>query len=145
MKKIVAYQNNNVDLFGNKGQFCNVCKKLDFLPFECNYCNNWFCKECFNEHKVSKCFNSNNTDKKIPQCPICNEFILLENGKSLDYCVDLHIRSGCKKGILKHNKKINKCSYKKCKEEIEIFSYECKYCFKKYCLKHRFHNCKNEN
>ena len=144
MVKIVEYQDDEVDLMGNKGKLCSKCKSIDFLPFKCNNCNNWFCESCFNEHKGTQCYKSTEpVVNELPQCPICNQYIKLDKSRSPDDCVDRHISSNCKVGIAIKKIKKNKCSHKKCNNIVDVFSYKCNNCFKKFCIEHRFHDCKS--
>ena len=44
--------------FSDLGKHCKLCKQQDFLPFMCDHCNEWFCKD----HRTE-------TDH---QCPVMN-------------------------------------------------------------------------
>ena len=45
--------------FSNLGKHCNFCKQLDFLPFFCNNCSKYFCKD----HRTEKNHNCKNVKK----------------------------------------------------------------------------------
>ena len=36
--------------FSDLGKHCRFCNRQDFLPFKCNDCHNYFCKEHWKDH-----------------------------------------------------------------------------------------------
>lgn len=114
--------------FSDLGKRCHYCNRQDYLPFQCDSCNNYFCKEHW------KCHNCNQKKKEYKniKCPLCfKKFILEENEDENNY-ISKHFDNSC--SYFKE-----KCSFKKCKECNYLT--ECKKCKKKYCISHRHHEC----
>ena len=53
--------------FSNLGKHCFFCKQLDFLPFECDLCKNFFCKlhRTENKHECIKIKKDKDNNVKI--------------------------------------------------------------------------------
>ena len=114
--------------FSDLGKSCHYCNRQDYLPFQCDSCNNYFCKEHW------KCHNCNQKKKEYKniKCPLCfKKFILEENEDENNY-ISKHFDNSC--SYFKE-----KCSFKECKECNYLT--ECKKCKKKYCISHRHHEC----
>ncbi|KAI9292625.1 hypothetical protein K502DRAFT_70894 [Neoconidiobolus thromboides FSU 785] len=124
------------------GKHCSLttCKKLDYLPTNCTYCQKDYCEDHSNPEKHNCESNHIIKDVKVPVCPICNQPIPVKKGEIPDTKVNEHINSGCK---IKE-KKIEICNAKSCKTKITQVFHQCKSCQRKYCLNHRLpeeHEC----
>ena len=114
--------------FDYVGKRCYKCNFQDFLPFKCNSCSNYFCKNHKNDHEcieIKKKFKSVN-------CPMCfKKFIIEENEEENNYILK-HFEENC--SAFKE-----KCSFKNCNNHQYLI--KCSKCNKKYCISHRHHNC----
>jgi predicted nucleic acid binding AN1-type Zn finger protein len=135
----------------DRGKHCEeeFCHQLDYLPMKCKACAKLFCNYHvkYDDHNCKEAYKFN---YKIPTCPTCNQTVEFQRGKDLDICLAEHMQNCNDEKIL--NKKFsnislkqqkNKCSVLKCKTK-DIIQFECKNCFKNYCVKHRIqedHDC----
>jgi len=72
----------------------------------------------------------------LPICPICQKYVLIKSGESVDRKVSQHIESGCKQYVVDPKKeKIKACSFAKCKSLTAPC--ECNLCHKFFCAQHR--------
>lgn len=141
------------------GEHCSYpsCKRLDFLPLYCDHCRLIFCKEHAYPSELHQC-KIGRLDSKVPICPICSNYIIEEgpirngpqNVHHLDFIMNEHIDSQCRKHVLLHNEskknnspRVHHCSLKTCKSSSFI-NIECPKCGKHHCPKHRWsadHHC----
>ena len=101
--------------FSDLGKHCRVCNTKDFLPFKCDFCNYFFCKEHRTEHTCTSAnpLSQSNTNPTHP--------------------------------IPKKRKRLPrfKCDHENCRAK-EKFAIKCFKCGLNFCLKHRYqdaHNC----
>ena len=114
--------------FTDLGKHCSLCNRQDYLPFNCEKCKKYFCKEHWDLHDCDK----KTIKYKNIKCPLCyKKFILGENEDENIY-ISKHFDSSC--SYFKE-----KCNFNKCKEYNYLI--ECNICKKKYCIKHRHHKC----
>ncbi|XP_045479952.1 AN1-type zinc finger protein 2A [Harmonia axyridis] len=116
------------------------CKRLDFLPFECDACNEIFCGNHY-QFKNHNCKNFHTKDNQVPVCPLCNKPIPLKYGEKPDLIVGSHIDNDCLSDPARSRRKVfsNRCSLKGCKAK-EMVPIICGDCKQNYCLKHRLQN-----
>jgi len=126
------------------GKHCaeRTCRKLDFLPFPCEYCKEVFC----GDHRVPKqhrCAEVIDKDSRLPQCPLCEKFIVKSEDDNSQ--VEQHIRSGCKDLVVTKRTK-HRCSTSGCKQTI-LIPFQCDNCLSSFCVRHRHpsdHKCHRE-
>ncbi|XP_046853168.1 AN1-type zinc finger protein 2A-like [Xenia sp. Carnegie-2017] len=132
--------------FPGLGKHCSLasCKRLDFLPMNCDACNKTFCSEhiSYNTHNCQSAYKK---DVQVPVCPLCNKPIPVKRGEPPDIKVGEHIDRDCLSDPAKENRKLNanRCSAKGCKKR-ELVPITCPSCRRNYCLRHRHpqdHNC----
>lgn len=111
-----------------------TCRKLDFLPFRCDGCDDFFCSEHFS-YKQHGC-SSGRRDYQVPICPMCSQPIPNPPNASPDETVSRHIDQFCPS----ERRRIftNRCSHGNCKQR-ELVPIKCHDCNLNFCLKHR-HN-----
>ncbi|GCC35085.1 AN1-type zinc finger protein 2A isoform X2 [Chiloscyllium punctatum] len=133
--------------FPELGQHCseNSCKRLDFLPMQCDACSQIFCKDHIN-YEQHKCASSYKKDIQVPMCPLCNTPVPVKRGEMPDIRVGEHIDRECKSDPAQKKRKIftNRCSKTGCKQK-EMIKVTCDQCHLNFCLKHRHpldHECK---
>ena len=114
--------------FADLGKHCHYCNFQDYLPFHCDKCKNYYCKEHWKSHN---CQTPKQEFKSI-KCPLCNKKFLLEEKEDENNYIENHFTKDC--SYFKE-----KCSYHKCKEYKYLNS--CSKCNKKYCISHRHHGC----
>ena len=114
--------------FSDLGKHCKFCNRQDFLPFRCNECQNYFCKDHWKDHN---CCVKKTIYKNI-KCPLCFKKFIIEDNQNEDEYISKHMDNTC--SYFKE-----KCCFKKCKE----YNYlnECSKCNKKFCIIHRHHGC----
>ena len=114
--------------FSDLGKHCYYCNRQDYLPFQCDCCNKYFCKEHWKEHNCKK----KEIKYKDIKCPLCFKKFILEESEDENNYISKHFDVSC--SYFKE-----KCCFKKCKE----YNYlnECIKCKKKYCISHRHHEC----
>ena len=124
-----------------KGKHCQVCKQLDYLPFQCNDCKMYYCSEHIRTH--NNCISNKDTIKNYIVCPLnkCKIHIDINNANDSVYInnkMDQHIV-----GNECHTKKstLYKCKFCKVVSNVNI---KCNQCGKQCCMKHRYpdtHKC----
>lgn len=131
--------------FSDLGKHCDesICKQLDFLPFTCEHCKGTFCKD-HREVKNHSCNFDITQVGKMPQCPICKEYlkVSMEKGNA-DAIVNEHILQKCKTHLLlkrtiseeERVKQRRKCNV--CKNLKNFDNVRCVKCQKLHCLEHR--------
>ncbi|CAH2307287.1 AN1-type zinc finger 2B [Pelobates cultripes] len=129
------------------GKHCSesTCKRLDFLPLECDACGDVFCKDhlTYDQHKCSSAYKKN---VQVPVCPLCSAPVPIKRGEMPDVAVGRHIDRNCNFDSSNRKKKIftNKCLKPGCKKK-ELMKIECDLCHNNFCLSHRHpldHDCK---
>ncbi|CAK9291486.1 unnamed protein product [Gordionus sp. m RMFG-2023] len=100
--------------FPEIGENCTFssCNRLDFLPFKCDACEEYFCISHY-KYENHKCINVHKKDNYIPICPICNEIIYVPKVHPIDMIVNRHIESTCKSDLypMKMSNPENICSF----------------------------------
>lgn len=131
------------------GKHCpeETCKKLDFLPMNCDACNQSFCFEHFN-YANHNCQSAYKKNIQVPVCPLCNAPVPGIRGQSPDITVGAHIDNDCQADPAKSRRKVftNRCSMKGCRIK-EVVPVLCSECSLNYCLKHRHptdHRCERK-
>ncbi|CAG8592607.1 2155_t:CDS:2 [Diversispora eburnea] len=69
----------------NIGRHCSNtdCNQLDYLPFKCQHCRNYYCGE-HSKPKQHSCINLPPTDdgERVPICPICDIPVPISRGEN---------------------------------------------------------------
>ncbi|XP_068940943.1 AN1-type zinc finger protein 2A isoform X1 [Petaurus breviceps papuanus] len=133
--------------FPDLGVHCSekTCKQLDFLPLNCDACDQVFCKDHV-QYERHKCAAAYKKDVRVPVCPLCHVPVPVGRGEIADVVVGQHMDKDCKYNPT-HEKKIfiHRCSKEGCKKK-EMFQLLCEQCNDNFCIKHRHpldHNCKH--
>ncbi|KAJ2700171.1 hypothetical protein H4R19_005490 [Coemansia spiralis] len=115
------------------------CNELDFLPFRCDYCTHKFCEahwkvdghQCPRRDRV--------VDRRVPNCPICQQIVSLGPNEDPDTAVDRHIRTSCGRRRQDAQKPAAKrptgCVFRKCAEKPLVID-TCPQCAQRFCIKH---------
>lgn len=146
---VIACQRDEQDLQGHTGRHCQHpgCARFDLLPYHCEQCSKYYCSE----HSTFESHGCERVDKRLPQCPLCNQAILVRSneGETADRAVDAHIMSGCQSHladkIRRQREVTNRCMHgkgKKACKDTSLLKYHCKDCGKTFCMAHRHHKCK---
>lgn len=117
--------------FSDLGKHCRVCNTKDFLPFKCDFCNYFFCKEHRTEHA---CTSANPLSQSNTQTQTQTHIPAPDR-----------TRSNPTHPIPKKRKRLPrfKCDHENCRAK-EKFAIKCFKCGLNFCLKHRYqdaHNC----
>lgn len=115
--------------FDHVGKRCCECNFQDFLPFYCNMCNKYYCKEHRKDHI---CIKKNSQKYKTINCPMCFKDFILEEDEDENNYILKHFENNC--SAFKE-----KCSFTNCNNHQYLL--KCSKCNKKYCIKHRHHSC----
>ncbi|KAJ2782663.1 hypothetical protein H4R18_002141 [Coemansia javaensis] len=124
------------------------CGELDFLPFRCGYCEQKFCEAHWkvDAHQCPR--RDRVVDRRVPNCPICQEIVSLGANEDPDTAVDRHIRLGCRRGAAKDQrkpaKKPNGCTFRRCAQKPLVIDV-CSGCTQRFCIRHLHadvHDCK---
>ena len=91
--------------FSDLGKHCYYCNRQDYLPFQCDCCNKYFCKEHWKEHNCKKKV----IKYKNIKCPLCFKKFILEESEDENNYISKHFDVSC--SYFKE-----KCCFKKCKE-----------------------------
>lgn len=125
--------------FPGLGEHCSLpsCKRLDFLPMNCDACEKTFCNDHV-AYESHRCQSAYKKDVQVPVCPLCNKPIPVKRGEPPDIKVGQHIDQDCESDPAKQKRKLNsnRCSVKGCKKR-ELVPVVCDSCRKNYCLRHR--------
>ena len=106
--------------FDHIGKRCSICKKQDYLPFDCHCCDKIYCKEHYKEHRKTITFTKKiTTSKKNKQIVYCQKcFNRIELGffyscsKCKKFmCIKCRLPEDHDCECLKKNKKKQKCSF----------------------------------
>jgi AN1-type zinc finger protein 1 len=98
----------------NIGKHCKICKRKDYLPFECEHCNEWHCSE----HRSYLHHECSNAPHQKPTKPTIPDKIKITKTKKSKKCI-------------------------KCKEP-QIVPNKCTICNHTVCMMHRYrdqHRC----
>mmetsp|Transcript_25932 Transcript_25932/g.42570 ORF Transcript_25932/g.42570 Transcript_25932/m.42570 type:complete len:158 (-) Transcript_25932:149-622(-) len=123
------------------GKHCELCRQLDFLPFECEGCSKLYCVE-HRTRDAHKC-TAPKVDSVVPTCPLCNQIFAISKSEDPNIIISKHIDAGCQSKPTETRTKSNKCSHKGC-HSVELIPIRCKHCSKVYCVRHRYadvHDC----
>ncbi|KAJ2801379.1 hypothetical protein H4R21_002810 [Coemansia helicoidea] len=122
------------------------CNALDFLPFRCDYCTNKFCEAHWkvDGHQCPR--RDRIVDRRVPNCPVCQQIVSLGPHDDPDTAVDRHIRTGCgrRQGAQKPAKRPGGCVFRRCAEKPLVID-TCPRCTQRFCIKHLHadvHDCK---
>nr|SVE80290.1 EOG090X0APF [Daphnia magna] len=136
--------------FPHLGKHCSekTCNQLDFLPMQCDACEQTFCKDHI-RYELHKCQSSYKKDIQVPVCPLCSKPVPWKRGEAPDIAVGDHIDRDCQSDPAKQKRKVfgNHCTLKGCKKK-EVIPVVCDQCKMNFCLRHRHaidHNCKGNN
>lgn len=131
--------------FQNLGERCTVpfCKQQDYLPFRCKFCDKVHCKTHAGDHN---CSNSDQGDRKVILCPICESPLYYTAEQNPNELCDDHLQKHCdQKTKRKKSPNLIRCDYWSCATKLNnINKYNCKNCKKEYCGIHRMgwdHDC----
>ncbi len=155
--------------FPDLGKHCSLesCKRLDFLPFECNACNKHYCLKhrSYEGHSCpEKRKQQLQQQPRVAACPDCSKTISVGPASelTLDEALAAHmVSSDCKVESAHGQKsggadesssstksKRNRCSLKNCggkgRREPLLVPFKCSWCMQDYCVRHRLpegHNC----
>ncbi|KAI0504827.1 hypothetical protein KFK09_015780 [Dendrobium nobile] len=132
--------------FAVLSKHCGVeeCELIDFMPFNCDRCDQVFCLHHRNstEHL---CPVANQIDMTLLICPLCAQGVRLLPNEDPDITWDIHVNCECDPSTYQKDSKKKCCPAAGCKE-ILFFSntIRCKDCNQEHCLRHKFapdHNC----
>lgn len=124
------------------GRHCAVahCGQVDFLPFQCDCCQQTFCLE-HRTYSAHSCSKAGNKETQIIVCPLCASGIRLKPGEDPDAAFASHQRTGCDTRNYARVHKKRGCPVEGCKEKLTtINTLNCKQCGLDVCLKHRLPN-----
>nr|CAG4644179.1 EOG090X0APF [Lepidurus arcticus] len=121
------------------GKHCSEksCNQLDFLPVQCDACNEVFCKDHTN-YESHNCTSVYKKNVQVPVCPLCSQPVPGRRGEAPDLAVGDHIDRDCQSDPAKAKRKVfaNRCSLKGCKIK-EVVPVICNDCKSNFCLRHR--------
>ena len=139
--------------FPELGKHCQYpnCHTLDFLPFTCASCEQYYCKkhrttsdhECKQQTERHSTPSSKNIISKQVKCPLCRTMLSLETNQDPNHIVNAHISRGCRKEASKSCAVVPAGRCAKCNRK-ELLPATCRRCHQNYCVKHRFfdaHGC----
>ena len=135
--------------FLHVGKHCTFCKQRDFLAFECDGCNEFFCSE----HRTFENHNCPTVqEKKLTiTCPECECHLKIQVDEDTDFVLAQHMSTSCKsltKKIKKEKGEKKKSKRPKCKQCKKgcLIRTECKDCKQCFCFAHlnqTVHHCKS--
>ncbi|KAG0312070.1 zinc finger, AN1-type domain [Linnemannia gamsii] len=135
--------------FPTVGAHCDSpsCQSLDFLPFQCTFCQHTFCST----HRLPAdhaCTNwsMESHANSVQVCPLCELLLLTPKQHDPATILKEHLEAGCDKGL--HNlPKVQSiavlCALPKCNRRDRVVQ-TCPDCSQTFCLPHRQppdHNC----
>ncbi|KAF8073717.1 hypothetical protein FPV67DRAFT_1560075 [Lyophyllum atratum] len=122
------------------------CLLVDFLPFECQHCEDSFCQEHFKvaAHKCPK-YDESKYNRVAPDCPFCNTPVAVRPGQDPNDRMEDHITKECSVMTGKSGKTrtMPVCARGNCKKVL-FSPIRCDKCRSQFCPAHRFpadHNC----
>ncbi|XP_020578654.1 zinc finger AN1 and C2H2 domain-containing stress-associated protein 16-like [Phalaenopsis equestris] len=128
------------------GKRCGVeeCKLIDFLPFNCDRCDQVFCLR-HRSYTKHPCPVANQIDMTLLICPLCAQGVRLLPNEDPDITWDTHVNCDCDPSTYQKPSKKKLCPATECNETL-FFSntIRCKNCNQDHCLRHKFaanHNC----
>lgn len=144
----IEMEDGGTEAFADLGRHCqhSDCHQLDFLPFKCYACHQFFCLD-HRSCKSHDCPKSGLNDRKVVVCEICSTSIETTgfNGMDEKSILEKHQHSG---DCDPRKAKKPKCPVRRCREILTFSnSTSCQHCHVKVCLKHRFpadHACKRQ-
>ncbi|XP_020587018.1 zinc finger AN1 and C2H2 domain-containing stress-associated protein 16-like [Phalaenopsis equestris] len=132
--------------FPNLGSHCCVddCSLNDFLPFNCDRCNQVFCLQ-HKSYTKHVCPVINQIDVTVLICPLCAQWVRLLPNEDPNMTWDIHVNCDCDPSNYQPTTKKKLCPVPGCNESL-VFSntIRCKDCTLEHCLRHKFalhHNC----
>ncbi|KAJ7976794.1 Zinc finger AN1 and C2H2 domain-containing stress-associated protein [Quillaja saponaria] len=132
--------------FPDLGKHCTVedCKKIDFLPFTCDRCNQVFCLE-HRSYIKHQCPIANRRDVTVVICPLCAKGIRLNPDEDPNITWENHVNTDCDPSNYEKVTKKKKCPVPGCRDILTFSNtIKCRDCMVDHCLKHRFgpdHKC----
>ncbi|KAG0283676.1 zinc finger, AN1-type domain [Linnemannia gamsii] len=135
--------------FPTVGAHCDSasCQSLDFLPFQCTFCQHTFCSN----HRLPAdhaCTNwsMESHANSVQVCPLCEQLLLTPKRHDPATILKEHLEAGCDKNL--HNlPKVQSiavlCALPKCNRRDRVVQ-TCPDCSQTFCLPHRQppdHNC----
>ncbi|PKU72167.1 zinc finger AN1 and C2H2 domain-containing stress-associated protein 16 [Dendrobium catenatum] len=128
------------------GKHCCVedCKLIDFLPFNCDRCNQVFCLQ-HKSYTKHPCPLTNQIDVTVLICPLCAQRVHLHPNEDPNITWDIHVNCECDPSNYQNATKKKLCPVPGCKEPLAFSNtIRCKDCTLEHCLRHRFaldHEC----
>lgn len=132
--------------FRDLGRHCSVneCQLIEFLPFNCDRCNQVFCLQ-HKSYTKHYCPVANLIDVDVLICPLCAQGVRLHPNEDPNITWDVHVNCECDPSNYENAAQKKYCPFLGCKE-ILLFSntIRCKDCTQEHCLRHKFapdHKC----
>ncbi|KAL6894522.1 hypothetical protein ACP4OV_008620 [Aristida adscensionis] len=125
------------EAFPDLGAHCDRddCNQLDFLPFECHGCGNFFCVE-HRSYRGHGCAKAADNGRTVVLCGACGDAIERKAGQDEEGILTADAASGRCDPARKHKPR---CPVRRCKHTLTFSnSTACKGCGVKVCLMHRF-------
>ncbi len=92
---------------------------------------------CSTHRAAHKCSVDVTAINKVPQCPLCTQFIRFSVDVAPDTLMDQHIKSGCLEHTMESHKHGKSCGYKGCRKPSGPIPFVCDACRLKFCSSHR--------
>lgn len=122
------------------------CNLVDFLPFKCQHCQDYFCQEHFkvSGHNCPK-YDESKHNRVAPNCPMCNTPVAVRLGQDPNIRMEEHFEKECSAmtGRKGKTKTMPVCAKSNCKKVL-FSPIRCNSCSDHFCPAHRFprdHNC----
>ncbi|CAM9420087.1 unnamed protein product [Chrysoparadoxa australica] len=123
------------------GAHCSLsgCNQRDFLPFECDCCQQVFCLT-HRTYKEHDCPKSAGKDMQAISCPLCSKTIKLTGDQDANAVWAAHSATDCQPHTsAKPKPKKKRCPVSGCKEKLgPTNTTQCTRCHMKLCLTHRY-------
>lgn len=111
------------------------CGQLDFLPFHCKACDEYFCLEHRSSHRCATASG----ESTCVICPLCACSVKYVEGENINVTFERHTQTTCDPSKYTRTAKKSRCPVPGCKEKLtSVNTYKCKDCGTSVCLKHRF-------
>ncbi|KAG0475670.1 hypothetical protein HPP92_015356 [Vanilla planifolia] len=131
----------------HSGRHCSAdgCMLIDFLPFNCERCDQVFCLQhrSYTRHQCPVA--TNQIDISVLICPLCGQGVRLRPNEDPNITWDTHVNSECDPLNYQKTTKKKSCPAPGCCETLNFSNaIRCKYCTQEHCLTHRFapdHEC----